>query len=109
MTAPSDERKRPSEPSEPAERKSNRLKKRPEKCLCEQVSGLSELFSSKRVCCHCGARHNIDLNLSGTESECVIRLWAIGKRFMMGLSANTFYRRVREYKTEYGIAEPTSA
>jgi len=27
----------------------------------------------------------------------------------MGLSANTFYRRVREYEAEHGIAEPTSA
>ncbi len=27
----------------------------------------------------------------------------------MGLSANTFYRRVREYEVEHGIAEPTSA
>ena len=53
-------------------------KKRPEKCLCEQISGLCVLFSSNRVCCHCGERHNADLNLSGTESECVIRLWANG-------------------------------
>ena len=109
MTVSSDERKCPSEPSELAERKTNRLKRKDLRSACKQISGLSLLFSSKRVCCHCGARHNIDLNLSGTESECVIRLWAIGKRFMMGLSANTFYRRVREYKTEYGIAEPTSA
>ena len=27
----------------------------------------------------------------------------------MGLSANTFYRRVREYEATHGIAEPTSA
>ena len=46
--------------------------------ISKQISGLFLLFSSKRVCCHCGARHNADLNLSGTESECVIRLWAIG-------------------------------
>ena len=34
-----------------------------------------------------------------------------GRDFMrrMGLSANTFYRRVREYESEHGIAEPTSA
>ena len=34
-----------------------------------------------------------------------------GRDFMrrMGLSANTFYRRVREYEVEHGIAEPTSA
>ena len=34
-----------------------------------------------------------------------------GRDFMrrMGLSANTFYRRVRAYKAEHGIAEPISA
>ena len=34
-----------------------------------------------------------------------------GRDFMrkMGLSANTFYRRVREYEAEHGLAEPTSA
>ena len=34
-----------------------------------------------------------------------------GRDFMrrMGLSANTFYRRVREYESEHGITEPTSA
>ena len=34
-----------------------------------------------------------------------------GRDFMrrMGLSANTFYRRVREYEATHGIAEPTSA
>ena len=34
-----------------------------------------------------------------------------GRDFMrkMGLSANTFYRRVREYEAEHGIAEPASA
>ena len=34
-----------------------------------------------------------------------------GRDFMrrMGLSANTFYRRVREYEAEHGIADPTSA
>lgn len=34
-----------------------------------------------------------------------------GSDFMrrMGLSANTFYRRVREYEAEHGITEPTSA
>ena len=33
-----------------------------------------------------------------------------GRDFMrrMGLSANTFYRRVREYEATHGIAEPTS-
>ena len=34
-----------------------------------------------------------------------------GRDFMrrMGLSANTFYRRVREYEAENGITEPVSA
>jgi len=34
-----------------------------------------------------------------------------GRDFMRrrGLSANTFYRRVREYEAEHGIAEPTFA
>ena len=34
-----------------------------------------------------------------------------GRDFMrrMSLSANTFYRRVREYESTHGIAEPTSA
>ena len=74
LTVLSDERKRPSEPSEPAERKTNRLKKkRPEKYLCEQISGYS---ASKRVCCHCGARHNDDMDLCGTDYRCAIGLRA---------------------------------
>ena len=34
-----------------------------------------------------------------------------GRDFMrrMGLSANTFYRRVREYEAEHGITEPVPA
>ena len=77
LTVLSDKRKRPSEPSEPAERKTNRLK-RPEKCLCEQISVLCELFSFKRVCCHCGARHNDDMDLCGTVCRCSNRLRASG-------------------------------
>ena len=42
----------------------------------KQISGIFLLFSSQRVCCHCGAHHNADLNLSGTESERIIRLRA---------------------------------
>ena len=41
--------------------------------MYEQISGLCLLFSSYFV-----ARHNADLNLSVTESECIIRLWANG-------------------------------
>ena len=74
LKATSDERKRHSEPSEPAERKTNRLK-RPEKYLCEQISGYS---ASKRVCCHCGARHNDDMDLCGTFCRCSNRLRASG-------------------------------
>lgn len=51
-------------------------KKRPEKCLCEQISGLCELFSSKRVCCHCGVHHNDDMDLCGTVCRCSNRLRA---------------------------------
>lgn len=40
----------------------------------KQISGLLLLFGFKRVCCHFGARHNDDLNLIGTESECANRL-----------------------------------
>ena len=40
------------------------------------------MSKSQVFVCHSGsyfvARHNADLNPSGTESECVIRLWAIG-------------------------------
>lgn len=53
-------------------------KKRPEKCLCEQISVLCELFSSKRVCCHCGVRHNADMDLCGTVCRCSNRLRASG-------------------------------
>ena len=35
----------------------------------KQISGLLLLFSSKRVSCHYGARHNSDLNLSRTENK----------------------------------------
>ena len=46
--------------------------------ICKQISGLLLLFSSKRVFCHCGAHHNAEMNLSGTENKYAIRLWAIG-------------------------------
>ena len=47
----------------------------------KQISGLFLLFSSKRVYCQCGARHNADLNLSGTESDCAGRLWSYENLF----------------------------
>ena len=46
----------------------------PEKCLCKQISGLCLLFSSKRVCCHCGARRNTEMDLCGTDDRCAIGL-----------------------------------
>ena len=42
----------------------------------KQISGLCLLFSSKRVCCHCGARHNHNINLCETELQCANRLRA---------------------------------
>ena len=38
--------------------------------ISKQISGLCELFSSKRGCCHCGARHNAEMDLCGTFFEC---------------------------------------
>ena len=32
----------------------------------KQISGIFLLFSSKRVCCHCGAHHNAEMDLYGT-------------------------------------------
>lgn len=40
----------------------------------KQISGLCLLFSSKRVCCHCGARHNAEMDLFGTDFVCANRL-----------------------------------
>ena len=70
----SDERKRASEPYELAERKTNRLKRKGLRNACMSKSQVFVCYSGSYFV----ARHNADLNLSGTESECVIRLWAIG-------------------------------
>ena len=40
----------------------------------KQISGLFLLFSSKRVCCHCGARHNAEMGLYGTDYRCIEKL-----------------------------------
>ena len=40
----------------------------------KQISGLLLLFSSKRVCCHCGVRHNAEMDLCGTDFVCANRL-----------------------------------
>ena len=37
----------------------------------KQISGLFLLFSSNRVCCHCGARHNAEMGLCGTVYKCI--------------------------------------
>ena len=42
----------------------------------KQISGLFLLFSSKKVCCHCGARHNAEMDLCGTDYGCANRLRA---------------------------------
>ena len=42
----------------------------------KQVSGLFLLFSSKKVCCHCGARQNTEMDLCGMVYRCSNRLRA---------------------------------
>ena len=42
--------------------------------ISKQISGLFLLFSSKRVCCYCGARHNAEMDLYGTVYRCANRL-----------------------------------
>lgn len=79
LKATSDELKRPSEPSEPAERKLNRLKRKDLRSACVSKSQFFVSYSaSKRVCCHCGARHNDDMDLCGTVCRCSNRLRASG-------------------------------
>lgn len=63
-----DERKCHSEPSELAERKPNRPKRKDLRNAYKLISGLCLLFSSKRVRRHCGVRHNADLNLNICEA-----------------------------------------
>ena len=45
-------------------------------------------------------------NLTVTQDGRDIGIWGMRR---MGLSANTFYRRVREYEAEHGITEPPPA
>ena len=71
---PSGEQKCPSAPSKPAERKTNYLKRKDLRNACMSKSQVFVCYSGSYFV----ARHNADLNLSGTESECVTRLWAIG-------------------------------
>ena len=49
----------------------------------KQISGLLLLFSSKMVCCHCGARHNDDMDLCGTVFECANTLRTIDKHIYL--------------------------
>ena len=44
--------------------------------MLELISGLFLLFSSNRVCCHCGARQNTETGLFGTVYSCAIGLRA---------------------------------
>ena len=39
----------------------------------KQNSGLFLLFSSKRICCYCGARHNAEMDLYRTDYMCANR------------------------------------
>ena len=79
LKATSDELKRPSESSEPAERKTDRLKRKDLRSTCVSKSQFFVSYSaSKRVCCHCGARHNDDMDLCGTVCRCSNRLRARG-------------------------------
>ena len=74
LALPCGERKCPSAPSEPAERKTNRMKRTALRNACKQISGLCLLFSSNRVCCYCDARHNAEMDLCGTDYRCANRL-----------------------------------
>ena len=75
---PCGERKRPSQPSEPAELKTNRRKETALRNACIANLRACLLFSStNRVSADFGARHNHNINLCGTESECAIRLYFI--------------------------------
>ena len=73
MTALSDERENPTEPSEPTERKLTAEKKKPSETLTERFRELA-VIRSIRVCACCGMLHNSDYDLCGTECECANRL-----------------------------------
>ena len=49
----------------------------------KQISGLLLLFSSNRVCCHSGARHNAEMDLYGTVCRCANRLRANEKQVIL--------------------------
>ncbi len=71
------------------------------------------LFSSKRVCCYCCARHNADLNLGGTESESAIKLCFIlyymeSNIIMFKLKKIIFFHPLLTDKEQYVFAAPKS-
>ena len=51
--------------------------------VSKQISGLCLLFSSKRVCCYCGARHKDDMDLYGTDFLCANTLRTIDKHIYL--------------------------
>ena len=62
-----------------AERKINRLKRKDLRSACVSKSQTFVSYSvPKRVCCHCGTRHNDDRDLCGTVCRCSNRLRASG-------------------------------
>ena len=78
LTELSDELKRPSEPSEPAERKTNRLKRKDLRSACVSKSQAFVSYSVSKgyaviVAC---VRHNDDMDLCGTVCRCSNRLRA---------------------------------
>ena len=59
--------------------KTNRLKRKDLRSACVSKSQFSVSYSaSKRVCCHCGARHNDEMDLCGMVCRCSNRLRASG-------------------------------
>ena len=63
----------------PAERKTNRLKRKDLRSAWVSKSQVFVSYSvSKRVCCHGGARHNDDTDVCGTVCRCSNRLRASG-------------------------------
>ena len=80
LAMPSGDQKCPSQPSEPAERKRYRLKRTALRNACIANLRACLLFSSIRVSTDFGARHNHNINLCGTESECVIIISTYAER-----------------------------
>lgn len=73
LKATSDELKRPSESSEPAERKTNRLKRKDLRSACVSKSQVIQFQKGYAVIV---ARHNYDMDLCRTVCRCSNRLQA---------------------------------